>query len=198
MAMLDPKIVGTWNLHTSTKNLPLDFFVMFSSVAALFGNMAQSSYAGANLFMDSFASYRRSLGLPATTVNWGVLADVGFVARNQEFFTDKFDTKGIMGVRPSEAFRSLKFLISPEGAAYSQIGVIRANLAQWAQMYPILNTHSRYVKLIDKDKAAAASQSDSASSSSASSFLAGVMNLPEKDMHKQIVDKISSALARKL
>lgn len=62
----------------ATKSLPLDFFVMFSSIASLLGNIAQSSYSAANLFMDSFASYRRSLGLPANTINWGVIADVGY------------------------------------------------------------------------------------------------------------------------
>jgi surfactin synthase thioesterase subunit/aryl carrier-like protein len=40
------------------------------------------SYVGANSFLDNFSHWRRSQGLPATTINWGVIGDVGFVARN--------------------------------------------------------------------------------------------------------------------
>ncbi len=76
------KIHGTWNLHQATLKQPLDFFVMFSSNAAWFGAAGQGNYAASNTFLDSLAYHRRSLGLPALTVNWGPLGDVGYLARN--------------------------------------------------------------------------------------------------------------------
>ena len=108
---MTPQVVGTWNLHRATLHLPLSFFLMFSSIASLVGNVAQSSYAGANLFMDSFASYRRSLNLPATTINWGVIANVGYIARNMDYFSEMLDSKGILSVRPAEAFRAIRYLL---------------------------------------------------------------------------------------
>lgn len=84
---------------------------MFSSIASLLGNVAQSSYSAANLFMDSFASYRRGQNLPATTINWGVIADVGFIARNLDHFSEMLNSKGVLTVRPSEAFRALKLFL---------------------------------------------------------------------------------------
>ncbi|MCE0722468.1 SDR family NAD(P)-dependent oxidoreductase [Legionella resiliens] len=63
--VLAPKIYGACNLHTATRNEALDFFVLFSSVAAVFGNMGQSEYAYANCFLDEFAHEReqqRALG----------------------------------------------------------------------------------------------------------------------------------------
>src|SRR5690606_12253639 len=68
---LEPKIQGTWNLHQATLDQPVRRFVLFSSIAALLGSPGQGNYAAANAFLDSFAAYRHSLGLPATSINWG-------------------------------------------------------------------------------------------------------------------------------
>ncbi|XP_062588652.1 mycolipanoate synthase-like [Saccostrea cucullata] len=71
---LIPKILGTWNLHLMTKDIDLDYFVMHSSIASLFGNNGQTNYAAANAFMDAFAYYRRSKGKAAQVINWGLLS----------------------------------------------------------------------------------------------------------------------------
>lgn len=77
-----PKAVGCWHLHNATKKMDLDHFILYSSISAIYGNPGQVSYVGANSFLDNFASFRRSQGLPAMTINWGVIGDVGFVARS--------------------------------------------------------------------------------------------------------------------
>lgn len=74
------KVAGSWHLHTLTKDLPLDFFVCFSSVAALLGNGGQGNYAAANAFMDALAHHRRQEGQPALSINWGGWAEVGLAA----------------------------------------------------------------------------------------------------------------------
>jgi len=70
LSVLEPKTKGTWILHRLTEKLSLDFFVMFSSWAAVLGAHKLGHYAAANHFLDVFARYRSSLGLPALTVNW--------------------------------------------------------------------------------------------------------------------------------
>src|SRR5207302_8308640 len=82
-SVLGPKAVGAWLLHEATRARALDCFVMFSSVSSIFGNPAQGNYGAANAFLDSLAHHRHALGLPALTINWGVLGGEGYVARNE-------------------------------------------------------------------------------------------------------------------
>jgi hypothetical protein len=79
---LRPKVQGTWNLH---ELLPrnLDFFIMLSSISGITGNPGQANYAAGNAFLDALAHYRRSCGLPATSLDLGLMIDVGFVAERQ-------------------------------------------------------------------------------------------------------------------
>ncbi len=67
------KIKGTLNLHELTLGYPLECFVLFSSIVALYGSPGQANHAAGNCFEDAFAHYRHSVGLCATTVNWGKL-----------------------------------------------------------------------------------------------------------------------------
>lgn len=76
----DPRVKGTLNLHRATEGTCLDFFLMLSSLTTVFGSASQSNYMAANAFMDSFAAYRRKLGLPATSLGLGQVLDVGIVS----------------------------------------------------------------------------------------------------------------------
>ena len=80
-AVLGPKVRGAWYLHEATRDLALEFFVMFSSVATIFPQPGHGSYAAANAFLDSFAAYRRGLGLAASSINWTGWVGLG-LARN--------------------------------------------------------------------------------------------------------------------
>jgi acyl transferase domain-containing protein/enoyl-CoA hydratase/carnithine racemase/aryl carrier-like protein len=59
--VLAPKVAGTVHLDEATRNVALDFLVLFSSVAGAMGNVGQADYAMANAFMDRFATYRNRL-----------------------------------------------------------------------------------------------------------------------------------------
>ncbi|TVY84105.1 Highly reducing polyketide synthase FUM1 [Lachnellula suecica] len=75
-----PKVDGTWNLHHALGN-DLDFFVMFASTSGIMGQYGQANYAAANT-LDAFTHYRHSLGLTASTIDLGVMDDVGFVVES--------------------------------------------------------------------------------------------------------------------
>lgn len=85
MEALRPKVQGTWNLHQASLSEPcakegLDFFVMLASISGSVGNRGQANYAAGNSYQDALAKYRRSLGLAATSVNLGLMQDIGLIA----------------------------------------------------------------------------------------------------------------------
>ncbi len=115
-----PKVTGAWNLHKLTQQSPLDFFILFSSAAALTGNQGQSNYAAANAFMDALAWYRRAKGLPATSINWGPWDKVG-MAVSQETIEDFLHKQGYKRLLPEDMLALIQHIA---GAQYAQLGVM--------------------------------------------------------------------------
>ncbi|MDQ2873908.1 MAG: SDR family NAD(P)-dependent oxidoreductase [Actinomycetota bacterium] len=112
--VLAPKVQGAWNLHAQTCHLPLDFFVLFSSTAALWGNAGQSSYAAANAFLDALAHARRAQGLPALSINWGAWSQVGLAARNG--VTEQLSKHDMDVMTPDAGVRALEQAMGQQAA----------------------------------------------------------------------------------
>ncbi|MFE7778222.1 SDR family NAD(P)-dependent oxidoreductase [Streptomyces sp. NPDC057445] len=72
-----PKATGAWRLHEATAGHTLDWFAVFSSMASLLGNPGQGAYAAANSWLDGFADWRTSCGMPTLAVNWGAWGETG-------------------------------------------------------------------------------------------------------------------------
>ena len=130
-AVMAPKAQGAWLLHQETRDMELDCFVMFSSVSSIFGNPAQGNYAAANAFLDSLAHYRRALGLPALTVNWGVLGGDGYVARNERV-AEFLARQGTMPISPGEVVALLESFLT---TGITQVMAIRVDWAKWRQFF---------------------------------------------------------------
>ncbi|ADM70832.1 Polyketide synthase PksN [Paenibacillus polymyxa E681] len=81
--VMAPKVAGLVNLDQATKELHLDFFILFSSIAGIMGNPGQADYSAANAFMDAYAAYRNSLASSkerkgqTLSVNWPLWKDGG-------------------------------------------------------------------------------------------------------------------------
>ena len=116
-----PKVQGSWNLHSILPK-DMDFFLMMSSLAGVFGNRSQSNYAAGNTYQDALAQHRNALGLPASTVDLGIILEVGFVAENQDYAKHNSNLFP-EAVREDELHAMVEFLIDPRhrSAATKQV-----------------------------------------------------------------------------
>ena len=153
--VMSPKAAGAWNLHAASAKLSLDHFVMFSSVSALVGTAGQANYAAANCFLDALAHHRRARGLPALTVNWGALAEVGFLARNAKV-AEHLAAHGVHGIAPAQATEMLGRLLQSDAA---QIGFMRVD---WQKFFGARAMASPPPKFSEVFTAASAVKSENA------------------------------------
>jgi NADPH:quinone reductase-like Zn-dependent oxidoreductase/short-subunit dehydrogenase/acyl carrier protein len=140
-----PKVMGAWNLHALTLDMPLDFFVLFSSLASVIGNPGQANYVAGNAFLDALAYYRRGRGLPALALNWGVVGEVGHVARSPET-AQRLERLGLKAMPPSETLDALDVLMSGDAV---QVGVAEV---EWKGLLRSMSsrTSARYSSLVGK------------------------------------------------
>ncbi|HET8660025.1 MAG TPA: type I polyketide synthase, partial [Micromonosporaceae bacterium] len=130
--VLRPKVSGGWNLHRLTRDLPLDFFVLFSSAASLLGSAGQANYAAANAFLDGLAHYRRSQGLPATSINWGPWTEAGMAASAGRS-DGRWAAQGIGGIAPDQGIEMLEQILRDDPV---QVGVLPVEWPRYLRRLP--------------------------------------------------------------
>ncbi|MGK3111409.1 SDR family NAD(P)-dependent oxidoreductase, partial [Streptomyces mordarskii] len=98
------KVAGAAHLDALLADTDLDAFVLFSSVAGVWGSGRQSAYAAANAFLDGLAWRRRGVGLVATAVAWGMWDGGGMAVGGEEFLVER----GVSGMAPGSAVVALR------------------------------------------------------------------------------------------
>ena len=132
--VMAPKIAGAWNLHRATQDLDLDFFVLFSSAASLLGSPGQGNYAAANAFLDELAVLRRSHGLPALSINWGLWDAAGMGAELDDQAQARLSTAGMDRIAPKQGVAVLMALLQTQRDRLpAQVGVMPIRWADLAQ-----------------------------------------------------------------
>lgn len=111
---IDAKIKGAWNLHNALrrKDSHLDFFLMTSSIAGSIGTATESNYCAANSFLDWFARYRRSIGLPATSIGLGAIREVGYLHEHPHIEALLL-RKGVHPINEGELLQMIDIALTP-------------------------------------------------------------------------------------
>ena len=114
-----PKVQGGHLLDALTRSDPLDFFVLFSSVAAVLGSPGQANHSAANAFLDVLARERAQPRLAGTVASTGARGrDVGAAA--DRGVTERLAAQGLGAVTPSQGLLALERLLA-QGAAQAAV-----------------------------------------------------------------------------
>ncbi|CAO5173188.1 (acyl-carrier-protein) S-malonyltransferase [Frankia sp. AiPs1] len=114
-AVLRPKVDAAWALHTVTADRGLSLFAVFSSIAGVLGNPGQANYAAANTFLDALAAHRRSRGLPAVSLAWGLWADsAGMAGGLDDAQLHRLARSGILPLATDDALGLLDAALTAE------------------------------------------------------------------------------------
>jgi NADPH:quinone reductase-like Zn-dependent oxidoreductase/NAD(P)-dependent dehydrogenase (short-subunit alcohol dehydrogenase family) len=112
--VLAPKVDGARHLDELTRGLPLDFFVLFSSMAAPLGAEGQAVYGAANAVMDALAERRAAEGLPALSIQWGPWAGGGMAGSRASRNQVRFAEMGLRSIAPEDGAALFARLLSEE------------------------------------------------------------------------------------
>ncbi|MFD4864292.1 SDR family NAD(P)-dependent oxidoreductase [Streptomyces sp. NPDC058412] len=111
--VLGPKMTGGVLLDTLTRDRSLDFFVVYSSVAALIGNIRQAPYVSGNMVLEALVRDRHQAGTPALAVQWGAIGDSGYVHRSGR--SDEMAALGLNELTCADALTELdRLLVHPD------------------------------------------------------------------------------------
>ncbi|MGH6823763.1 MAG: KR domain-containing protein, partial [Methylocella sp.] len=188
--VLAPKVTGAENLDRLTRDLPLDYFVLFSSATTAIGNPGQGSYVAANGFLEGLARLRRVAGRPALAVAFGGIEDVGLLARNRAV---KDILASRAGVKPMLARDALNFMAeamagpctAPEEAV---LVISEMNWSTARAHLPLLQSPT-FSRLVRADEAAAADNRGKVDIRSL------VATLPLEEARKEIIGVIVEEIA---
>jgi acyl transferase domain-containing protein len=130
--VLAPKVTGACNLDQASRDVDLDFFVVFSSLAGALGNVGQADYATANGFLDQFAAYRNRLVITrerhgrTRSINWPLWQAGGM---HVDRATQEWVQKNT-GMRPMQTAAGLHAFYRALASPHDQMLVVDGDLAQ--------------------------------------------------------------------
>ena len=116
------KVYGNINLFNTLNKVPLDFFIIFSSIVGIFGNAGQINHSAATSFLRYFSEFAKKQGVPITCIHWGAWADVGTLAGKTDVL-DILERKGIYALNPNQIKQNFDHILGypKNNVIYSKI-----------------------------------------------------------------------------
>ncbi|WP_218020120.1 type I polyketide synthase, partial [Nocardia anaemiae] len=181
-----PKVDAAWHLHELTHEHALSMFVLVSSVGGLVLAAGQANYAAANVFLDALAAHRRSLGLPATTVDFGLWATAtGLGAMLSEADIERIRRQGFPPLTEAEGLALFDMAIATESA---QLVALRVDPAA-------LRTRGEQVSALLRAIVPVPVRRRSRTPDADHAFARKLASLSDADRHTAVLDLVRSAAA---
>jgi acyl transferase domain-containing protein/acyl carrier protein len=183
---LGAKAAGAALLDELTTDLDLDAFVLFSSIAGVWGSGAHGAYAAGNAYLDALASHRRARGLPATSVAWGVW-DAGLIS-DQSALSDGLRRQGLVFLDPELALGVLAEVLAA-GETFLAVADV-----DWTRFAPVYRTARSWPLLeeIPEVRALAGTSQPGFADNGLADRLAG---LDAAEQERLVVDLVRTAAA---
>jgi acyl transferase domain-containing protein/NADPH:quinone reductase-like Zn-dependent oxidoreductase/NADP-dependent 3-hydroxy acid dehydrogenase YdfG/acyl carrier protein len=154
--VLNAKLLGAWHLHQATMGMPLEHFVLYSSIVTAIGNPGQANYVAANAGLEGLTAMRRSMGLPVTCIAWGPISDAGYLARNEAV---KNSLEQHFGKSPVSAAKALAQL---DRAFAEETGIVALADFDWGKLARLLpSAASARFDILNRDRKEHAQAGDS-------------------------------------
>ncbi|MFG2556040.1 type I polyketide synthase [Streptomyces sp. NPDC048581] len=182
------KVTGARHLHELTAGLDLELFVLFSSVAAVWGSGGQAAYAAGNAYLDALAQHRRALGLPATSVAWGPWNGGGMAA--DEGVAEHLTERGLALLAPDSALTALEQALLADRTCVTVADV------DWKRFAPTF-TFTRPSPLISDlpDVTAAQAATTEAPDVPEGELVRSLRALPPTEQDRTLLDLVQSQVA---
>ncbi|MFV2116697.1 SDR family NAD(P)-dependent oxidoreductase, partial [Micromonospora sp. LOL_025] len=180
------KVLGAVHLDAACRGRDLDAFVVFSSVAGVWGGGGQAGYAAGNALLDALVAARRAAGLPATALAYGPWAEDGMAAGET---ADGLHRRGFTPLAPDAAVAALGRWVNAPEAAPVIVDV------EWARFVTAF-TAARPSHLFDRVAPAVAEEPERPESAAATDGLrARLAALPATGQEALLVDLVRAEAA---
>ncbi|MDI1475030.1 type I polyketide synthase [Polyangium sp. y55x31] len=176
------KAIGAWRVHEVFAGRPLDVFVMFASIAGVWGSANQGAYAAANAFLDALAEHRRGLGLAGTSIAWGLWEGRGMGA--DEVTQDRLRRLGIGALPIGRALQAMQEAIEHDEA---NVTVADVNWTRFVPSFTAARPRPLLAELPEAQKALEAPVEDRREAGSEPELLTELQPLTERERLERLV-----------
>lgn len=108
------KVQGAEVLREFTRNMALDFVVLCTAAANMFGAQGQGAYAAANAELAAIGDAWRRDGVAVASIAWGPWSEAGMFAAMSERAQAVWKERGLIPMSEDEAFAALEKALAAE------------------------------------------------------------------------------------